>query len=182
MDQPTTITIEILGKTADVKRAALTSKRCIDWNKHGFKEEDYQFYDSPDFAERLKQLHDDDYGSFELSSGENIDRKLLPDGAAGDADDFCVSSSEQQSYSCVAYEDIEAVAEQMVRVSPDVEFHIVAVITITNFDGYDLLVHADYKDKQLKVYSEEEYFDCEGDDEDYDEEDYAGEYADVDEE
>lgn len=55
------------------------------------------------------------------------------------------------------------IGNEIVKVSPDVNFKISAVITITYEEGYDVCVTVDYKKEKMKVSTTLEYYD-----EDYD--------------
>ena len=82
-------------------------------------------------------------------------------------------TAEQESYACIWEEDITEIAQAIIDVSPDVEFHISAVITVTYAEGYDLCVDVDYVNGEKTVRTEEDYYkgfdEDEGFDEDFDE-------------
>ena len=68
-------------------------------------------------------------------------------------------TSEQDSYVCIYEEDITDIAKAILAVTPDLEFHIVAELTLTAFDGYNTHVIIDYVDGELKTDVREMYFD-----------------------
>ena len=153
MDQPTNLEITITGKTEDVKKAALASQRRIDMETRGFEESAYAYGDGSDFKEKLDEAID-------ILGSYGFDEK--DDGTAE-------YSTEQESYGCVEEENIKDIANDIIKVSPNVEFHIEAVITATYEDGYDLCVDVDYTGGKLTVNTSEEYYDEEDDEEDDDE-------------
>ena len=67
-------------------------------------------------------------------------------------------TSVQTSYCCTRKEDITDIAEAILAVTPDLEFHIVAEITMTALDGYNTDVMIDYVDGELKTDVQEMYF------------------------
>ena len=142
MDQPTNLEITINGKTEDVKRAALASQRRIDLDTRGFTESAYIFGDGSDFKEKMDEAIV--LGKYEFN--EHGD---------GNAE----YSTKQDSYGCIEEEDIKEIANDIIKVSPNVEFRIEAVITITYEDGYDLCVDAEYEGGKLTVNTSEEYYD-----------------------
>jgi hypothetical protein len=150
MDQPTSLEITIRGKTEEVKRAALAAQRRIDLETVGFDENAYAFGDGSDFKGKLDKTLNW-HGSYSLD--EN-------------ADGIAEYSTEQESYGCVEEKDIKEIAEDIIKVSPFVEVHISAVITITCAEGYDLCVDVDCVEGKIKVDVSEEYYDCDEEDED----------------
>lgn len=151
MDQPTNLKITITGKVEDVKRAALTSQRRIDLDTRGFVESAYIFGDGSDFKEKMDNAIV--IGSCEFNEFE--------DGKAE-------YSTEQDSYGCIYEDDIKEIANDIRKVSPNVEFHIEAVITITYEEGYDLCVDIEHVGGKLTVDTSEWFYD----DDDEEEEDY----------
>lgn len=153
MDQPTSIELRIVGNEQDVKRAALSAMARINQDTNGFVESDYSFGDGSDFEKQMSNILD-------LAGSFNIHQKN---------DGQIEFESEQESYGCVYEEDIREIANAMISVSPNIEFHIEAVITIYADEGYDLCVDVNYINGKCKVkVTEEEYDDF--DNEDYDEE------------
>ena len=150
MDQPTHIEIVIKGKAKDVQRAAFAAQRRIDVNTLGFNESAYVFDDDFDFAEKMDEI------ITEYSYNE------LNDGTA----EYTI---EQESYACIWEEDITEIAQAIIDISPNVEFHISAVITVTYAEGYDLCVDVDYVDGKKTVSTEEAYYEGWNEDEDWDE-------------
>lgn len=145
MDQPTNLEITIKGKKEEVKRAALAAQRSIDFNTNGFEEEAYEYGDGLDFESKI----DDAIGMLgDYNYNESSD---------GTAD----YNTEQESYGCIEEDDIKRIANDIAKISPNVEAHISAVITITSEEGYDLCVYVDYVDRKMDVYSTEEYYDDE---------------------
>lgn len=153
MDQPTNLEITIKGKGEDVKRAALVTQRRIDLNTMGFEESAYAFGDGSDFETKMDEAIDL-LGTYDYSENE---------------DGIAEYSTEQESYGCVEKDDILGIANDIIKVSPNVEIHISAVITITCEDGYDLCVDVDYVDGKMNVDSYEDYYD-DDDDEEWDDE------------
>ena len=150
MDQPTNIEIVIKGQGKDVKRAALAAQRRIDLHTNGFNESAYVFGDGSDFEEKMDEiLGDYNYNEHEDGTAEY--------------------TAEQESYACIWEEDITEIAQAIVDTSPDVEFHISAVITVTYAEGYDLCVDVDYVDGKKTVSTEEAYYEGFDEDEDEDE-------------
>lgn len=147
MDQPTNLNITIKGKSADVKRGALAAQRRIDLDTKGFDESAYEYGDGSDFKEKLDAAIDI-LGDYNFVENE--------DGTA----EF---STEQESYGCIEEDEIKDIANDIVKVSPDSEVHITAVITATYEDGYDLCVDIDYVDGEMNVDTSEEYYDDEDD-------------------
>lgn len=152
MDQPTSLEIVIKGKEEDVKRAALAAQRKIDFDTKGFEEGAYAFGDGSDFKTKMDNAIDV-LGNYEFS--------VCGDGTA----EF---STEQESYGCVEADDIKEIANDIIKVSPDVEAHISAVITATYEEGYDLCVDVDCIDGKISVETSEEYYE---EDDDYEDED-----------
>lgn len=151
MDQPTKLELLIKGKSEDVKRAALAAQRGIDLNTNGFKESAYAFGDGSDFKEKIDEaisiFGDYNYNEYEDGTAEY--------------------TTEQESYSCIWEEDIKGIANAIIEVTPNVEIHISAVITITYEEGYDLCVDVDYVDGEISMDISEEYYeDWEDDEED----------------
>ena len=148
MDQPTYLNIVIRGTETDVKKAALAAMRRVNLETRGFNESLYAWADGMDFHERMDQIFVV-LGKYDL---RQID------------DHTFEFTSMQDSYACFYQEDITSIAEAILAVTPDLEFHIVAEITITAFDGFYTDVMIDYVDGELKTDVQEMYFD------DYDEE------------
>ena len=149
MDQPTKLQITITGNSNDVKRAALAAQRRVDLYTAGFDEKAYVFGDGSDFEEKM----DDTVVVYDYTENE--------DGTAEyDAD--------QESYACIEENDIVDIANEIVKTSPDVEFHISAVITVTYADGFDLCVDVDYVDGTMSVETREDYYEDFFEDEDED--------------
>ena len=147
MDQPTSLEIVIKGKGESVKRAAVAAQKGIDRNTRSFQESNYVFGDGSDFAEKMNiigVLGDYTYHEKEDGTAEY--------------------TTEQESYGCIWEENIKGIADAIIEVSPDVEIHIAAVITITSSEGYDLCVDVDYVDGELSIERSEDYY------EDWDEE------------
>ena len=142
MDQPTNLNISIKGNVEDVKKAALAAQRRIDLNTRKFKENLYVYGDGSDFEKKMGELTVLDSGTVRYTT-------------------------EQKSYSCISEKDIKEIAQAIIDVSPNVEAHISAVITITFAEGYDLCVNIDCKDGKMDV----DVFESPYDDEDWDEED-----------
>ena len=150
MDQPTNLTIEIKGKSEDVKRAALVAQNRIGLDTIEFEECEYEFIENSEFEEKLNEAIGM-YGDYNYVEAD---------------DETAEYSTEQESYECISEDDIKEIAEEIIKVSPDVEAHISAVITITFEEGYDLCVDVDYVDGELNVNSSEDYYDdCEEDEE-----------------
>lgn len=154
MDQPTNLEITIKGNSEDVMRAAIAAQRRIDLDTNGFEE-----------------------GAFELGSVSDFEEKMSDAiGMLGDykynekEDGVAEYTTEQESYGCVFEDDIRDIANEIIKVSPDVEAHISAVITITYEEGYDLCVDVDYEDGELSVSSSEEYYEDFDEEDDWDEE------------
>lgn len=155
MDQPTSLEIVIKGNGESVKRAALAAQRRIDLDTKGFKESAYVFGNGSDFEEKIVEA---------ISILGNYEYTECEDGTAE-------YRTEQESYGCIWEENIKEIAEDIIKVSADVEIHISAVITITYEEGYDLCVDVDYVDGELKVYSSEAYYEDWDEEEEYEEED-----------
>ena len=152
MDQPTSLEIKITGKSESVKRAAFAAQRRIDLDTNGFEENKYEFLKDSDFEKKLDEAIGI-YGDYGYAESE---------------DGLAEYSTEQESYSCIWEDDIRGIANEIIKVSPDVEFHIAATITITYSEGYDLCVEVDYADGDLEVSSYEEYYEgWEEDDDDW---------------
>ncbi len=149
MDQPTSIEIKIKGKEIDVKRAANAAQRRIDLETRGFDENNYIFGDGSDFEERMDDIMGI-LGSYDICSVDN---------------DIIEFESEQSSYGCTSEEDIKGIANDMIKESPNVEFHIESVITDTYSEGYDLCVDADYANGELKVVTDKDYYEEDSDEE-----------------
>ena len=158
MDQPTGIEIRIIGKSMDVKRAALAAQRRIDLDTRGFEEEKYIFGDGSDFEEKIEE-------AVGILGDYNFD-----DNEDGTAE----YHTEQESYACIEEGDIKGIAEDIVKTSPDVEFHMTAVITVTEWEGYDVCVDADYVNGELNVDVSEEYYENFDEDEEGFDEDEEG--------
>ena len=150
MDQPTNLEIKITGKTEDVKRAALASQRRIDLDTSGFEETAYEFGDGSDFSEKMDETVSV-LGSYEFNEP---------------GDGTAEYSTTQDSYGCINEDDIREIANEIIKVSSNVEFRIEAVITITYEEGYDLCVDAEYVGGKLTVNTSEEYYDDDFDEDD----------------
>ena len=61
------------------------------------------------------------------------------------------------------------IAEDIIKVSSDVEVHISAVITVTYSEGYDLCVDVDYVDGELNMDISEAYYEDWDEEEEYEE-------------
>ena len=151
MDQSTILKIKITGKKEEVKRAALASQRRIALDTRGFEESAYFFGDGSDFKVKMDEAIF--FGNYEFN--EHGD---------GNAE----YSTEQESYGCTEEDDIKEIANDIRKVSPNVEFHIEAVITITYEEGYDLCVDIEHVGGKLTVDTSEWFYD----DDDEEEEDY----------
>lgn len=148
MDQPTYLAITIKGRESNVKRAAIAANRRINIDTKGFEEKDYVF-NEVSFEQQIEDIYGV-FGSYELNQI---------------SDDLWKFEAEQDSYGCIAENDIKEIAEEISKCSPDVEYHISARITITYDDGYDLCVDIDSVNGEMKVESYEDYYDEEDDDE-----------------
>ena len=146
MDQATNLEIKIIGQSMDVKRGALAAQRRIDLDTKGFDENAYTFGDGSDFETKMDEAVGI-LGNYNFSEND--------DGTTS-------FSIEQESYACVEEEDIVDIVNNIINVSPNVEIHIAAVITIHDNDLY---VDIDYVNGELNVDS------YEGDDDWEDEED-----------
>lgn len=144
MDLSTILKIKITGKTEEVKRAALASQRRIALDTRGFEESAYFFGDGSDFKVKMDKAIF--LGNYEFN--EHGD---------GNAE----YSTEQESYGCTEKDDIKDIANDIIKVSSNVEFHIDALITITYEEGYDLCVDVEYGGGRLTVNSSEKYYDDE---------------------
>ena len=153
MDQPTTIEIRIKGDELDVKRAVLKAMARIDRDTRGFDASNYVFGDGSDFEEQMKKTLCV-LGNYRIHPIENSQIEF---------------KSVQESYGCDSDSDIKGIADAMIGVSPNVEFHIAATITADAFDGYDTYVDINYLNGELKCDVKEYHFDDEFDDEDEDE-------------
>ena len=149
MDEPTRLEITIRGNELEVKRAALVAQRRVELDTNGFKEEMFVFGDGSDAEEKIKKAVG--FGDFKFTKKE---------------DGTVEYETEQESYGLIWQEDVEAIAEDIKKVSPNVEARISAVITTTSTDGYDLCVEVEYKNENIKVDVTEDYYE----DEDLDEE------------
>lgn len=143
MDQPTSIEIRIVGKSMDVMRAALVAQRRIDLETEGFEECNYIFGDGSDFRAKIERAIDC-FGEYSFDENE--------DGTAE-------YHTEQESYACIDKNDIKGIADDIVKVSPDVEIHMESAITITYEEGYDLCVDIDYVNGDMNVNVSEDYYD-----------------------
>ena len=154
MDQPTNLEITIKGKAEEIKRAAFIAQRRIDLNTNGFDEGAYLYNDDQNFESRMDELIVlGSYNYYEPTDG------------------MAEFETEQESYGCVEENDIKGIATDIIKVSPEVEIHISAVITITYEDGYDLCVDVDYVNGELNVETSEEYYEDEYDDDEDEDED-----------
>ena len=149
MDQPTNIDITIKGTAVDVKRAALIAQKHLDLEEYDFNESAYAL--DGDLDLKMDHLGILDY----CTPSEN--------GIA----EYEIT---QESYRCIEQEDIEAIANDMIKASPDVEFHISAVITVTYADGFDLCVDIDYTDGNMDVNVSEDYYDNWDEEEEFEDE------------
>ena len=131
MDQPTNIKITIKGKKEDVKLAALSAERRIDLETRGFKESEYVM------GSELEKL---------------IEKTIYFEG------DKAVCDIEEESYACIYDSDITDIAEEIIKVAPEVEFQIAATITITFSEGYDLCVDISYVNGEMNEEIFEEYY------------------------
>jgi hypothetical protein len=144
MDLSTILKIKITGKKEEVKRAALASQRRIALDTRGFEESAYFFGDGSDFKVKMDEAIF--FGNYEFN--EHGD---------GNAE----YSTEQESYGCTEEDDIKEIANDIIKVSSNVEFHIYALITITYEEGYDLCVDVGYEGGKLTVNTSEKYYDDE---------------------
>jgi len=157
MDQPTNLEITIKGNKLDVKRAAIAANRRIERDTRGFDENEYVFNEES-FDDQIEEIYEI-LGSYEINQIEANEWEF---------------KAEQDSYGCTEENDIKEIAEEIVRSSPNVEFHISAVITTCYEDGYDLCVDVDFVNGEMNVNTFKDYFDDEEDDdeEEDDEEDF----------
>ena len=140
MDQPTNLTITIKGNADDVKCAALAAQRKIAiFDGNELDEITYEFSDGSDFESQMEEILD----TYEYQEDED-----------GNAE----YSSDQESYGCIWQENITEIAEELIKIAPDLEIHISAVITVTYADGYDLCVDIDYVDGKMTVDISEDYY------------------------
>ena len=153
MDQPTNLEITIKGKAEDVKNAAFVAQRRIDLNTNGFDEGAYLYNDDQDFESRMDELIV--LGSYSYDES---------------TDGIAEFETEQESYGCVEENDIKGIATDIIKLFPDVEIQISAVITITYEDGYDLCVDVSYSNGEMNVETSEEYYEDEYDDDEDDDE------------
>jgi len=149
MDQPTYLEMTIKGNELDVKCASIAANRRIARDTIGFDENEYVFIERS-FSAQIEKIYSS-LGSYEFSQVE------------GDKWEF---KAQQDSYGCIEEDDIKEIAEEIIQSSPNVEFHLSAVITTYNEDGYDLCVEIDFVNGEINVNTSEDYFDDEGDDED----------------
>ena len=133
------IVINIKGQSEDVKRAALAAQRMIDL-RYGADENDYAYSEDLDFKSKIDEIINE-RGDWSYSDNEGI----------------AEYNTDQDHFGGILPENVEAIADGIIKTAPNVTFHIVSTLYSAysavdeDRDGENIYTGIDYVDEKKTV-------------------------------